>query len=109
MRNGVEKPALTLSVSVSHGVFALFDVLWVLCVVEKHGKNHRLQITHGYNSQRCATVQFVNICNFGATCRVAFLLNVYLNVCCLFLKNTHRGVWYVHGLGLGAYDHKPLR
>ena len=36
-----------------------------------------------YNSQRCATVQFVNICNFGATCCIAFLLNVYLNVCCL--------------------------
>ena len=55
-----------------------------------------------YNSHRCATVQFVNICNFGATCRIAFLLIVYLNVCCLFLKHTHRGVWYVHGLGLGA-------
>ena len=51
-------------------------------------------------------VQFVNICNFGATCRIAFLLNVYLNVCCLFLKNT---VWYVHGLGPGAYDQRPLR
>ena len=35
-----------------------------------------------YNSQRCATVQFVNICNFGATCPIAFLLNVYFNVCC---------------------------
>ena len=42
-----------------------------------------------YNSQRCATVQFVNICNFGAMCRITFLLNVYLNVCCLVLKNTH--------------------
>ena len=62
-----------------------------------------------YNSQRCATVQFVNVCNFGATCCITFLLNVYFNVCCLFLKNTHRGVWYVHGLGAGAYDHSPLR
>ena len=62
-----------------------------------------------YNSQRCAMVQFLNICNFGATFRIAFLLKVYLNVCCLFLKNTHRGVWYVHGLGPGAYDHRPLR
>ena len=44
-----------------------------------------------YNPQRCATVLFVSICNFGATCRITFLLNVYLNVCCWFLKNTHRG------------------
>ena len=62
-----------------------------------------------YNSQRCAPAQFVHICILGDTCRIAFLLKVYLNVCCLFLKNTHRGVWYVHGLGSGAYDHRPLR
>ena len=62
-----------------------------------------------YNSQRCATLRLVNICNFGATCRIACFLNVYLNVCCLFLKSTHRGVWYVYGLGPGAYDHRPLR
>ena len=61
-----------------------------------------------YNSQRCATVQFVNICNFSATFRITFLLNVCLNVCFLFLQNTHRGVGYVHGLGPGAYDHRPL-
>ena len=70
-------------------------------------KDYRLPTD--YNSQRCAMVQVVNICNFGATRRVAFLLKIYLNVCCLFLKNTHRGVWYVHGLGPGAYDHIPLR
>ena len=35
-----------------------------------------------YNPERCATVHFVNIYNFGATCRITFLLNVYLNVCC---------------------------
>ena len=62
-----------------------------------------------YNLQRCVTVQLVNICNFGATCRITFILNVYFNVCSLFLKNTHRGVWYVHGLSPGAYDHRPLR
>ena len=38
-------------------VSALFDVLWVLCVVEKHGKNHRLQITH--------RLQFLEVC-YGA-------------------------------------------
>ena len=59
-----------------------------------------------YNSQRCAAVKFVYICNFAATCRITFLLNVYLKVCCWLLKNTHRGVWYVHGLGPGASDHR---
>ena len=32
----------------------MFDVVLVLCVVEKHGKNHRLQITH--------RLQFSKVC-----------------------------------------------
>ena len=40
-----------------------------------------------YNSQGCATVQFMTICNLGATCRISFLLNVYLNV--LFVPEKH--------------------
>ena len=99
----------SFSVSITWCVSVLFDVLLVLCVVEKHGKNHRLKITH--------RLQFSEVC-YGAIrehlqlwCHVSHCISFegYLNVCCLFLKNTHRGVWYVHGLGPGAYDHRPLR
>ena len=46
--------SFSVSVTCCVCVSALFDVLWVLCVVEKHGKNHRLQITH--------RLQFSEVC-----------------------------------------------
>ena len=44
----------SFSVSITWCVSVMFDVLLVLRVVEKHGKNHRLQITH--------RLQFSEVC-----------------------------------------------